>query len=393
MVAAARPDRGLSAAPAPPQRAAARAWRERWQSLRDRWLASPAFQRHAARLPFIRAIARRRAAQVFDLVAGFVYSQVLVACVRLELFDRLAEGAQTLDEIAARLGLQRHAAERLLAAAVALRLAERRRGGRFGLGPLGAPLVGNRAVAAMVEHHTLLYADLADPVALLRGAPTTDKLARYWPYAASADPARVTDTDVASYSALMAASQPLVADAILGAVDLTRHRCLLDVGGGDGSFVVAAAERAPRLRLALFDLPAVAQAAARRFAAAGISSRAQAHGGSFFDDPLPDGADVVTLVRVLHDHDDARVMTLLRAVYRALPEGGRVVVAEPLAETPGAVRMGDAYFGIYLLAMGSGRPRTLARLVGMLAEAGFTRVRSLPTPQPLQTAVIVARRP
>ena len=38
------------------------------------------------------------------------------------------------------------------------------------LGPLGAAMVGNPGVAAMVEHHALLYADLADPVALLRGA-------------------------------------------------------------------------------------------------------------------------------------------------------------------------------------------------------------------------------
>ena len=42
-------------------------------------------------------------------------------------------------------------------------------------------LVGNAAVAAMVEHHALLYADLADPVALLRGGAPT-RLAAYWPY-------------------------------------------------------------------------------------------------------------------------------------------------------------------------------------------------------------------
>lgn len=358
--------------------------------MRDRWLASPAFQRHAARFPLTRLIARRRAAQVFDLVAGFVYSQVLVACVRLQLFDRLAEGAQTLDELAASLDFEPEAAERLLSAAVALRLVERRRGGRFGLGALGAPLVGNRGVAAMVEHHSLLYSDLADPVALLRGSPVTTQLARYWPYAGASDPSTATDAEVSPYSSLMAASQPLVADAILAAVDLTRHRCLLDVGGGDGSFVVAAAARAPALRLALFDLPAVARAAASRFAAAGLSPRAQAHGGSFLVDPLPEGADVVTLVRVLHDHDDARVMTLLRAVHRVLPPGGLLVVAEPLAGTPGAARMGDAYFGFYLLAMGRGRPRTLARLVEMLTEVGFAGARSLPTPQPLQTAVLVA---
>ena len=56
----------------------------------------------------------------------------------------------------------------------------------------------------------------------------------------------------------MTASQPLVADEILDAYPLSRHRCLLDVGGGEGAFVTRAAERTPALRCILFDLPAVA---------------------------------------------------------------------------------------------------------------------------------------
>ncbi len=367
-----------------------RPWRERWLAWRDRCLASPTFQRHAARFRPTRAIARKRASQVFDLVAGFVYSQVLLACVRLALFDVLAEGPQKLDALASRLGLEGDAAERLLAAAIALKLVERRSGSRYGLGVLGAPLVGNPGLAAMIEHHSLLYADLADPVALLRGnAP--GRLAAYWPYAGLPDPAQAAGDEVAPYSALMSASQPLVADAILDAIDLGKHRCLLDVGGGDGSFLVAAAARAPQLELQLFDLPAVAALATRRFIAAGLQARAQATGGSFLVDRLPGGADLATLVRVLHDHDDARAMTLLRAVREALQPGGTLVVAEPMAETPGAEAMGDAYFGFYLLAMGRGRPRTSVRLAEMLAAAGFEAIRSLATAQPLQARLLVAR--
>lgn len=372
---------------------AARSWRERWLAWRDRCLASPDFQRRAARLPFTRGIARRRAAQVFDLVAGFAYSQVLAACVRLDLFDLLAEGPQSLDRLAKRLGLEPTAAERLLDAAVALRLVERRSGGRFGLGVLGAPLVGNAGVAAMVEHHALLYADLADPVALLRGVAPPSRLAHYWPYAGAADPGAVTGEQAASYSDLMAASQPLVAGEILDAVDLTRQRCLLDVGGGDGSFLVAAAARAPQLRLMLFDLPAVAERASRRLSAAGLQHRACAIGGNFCADSLPRGADIATLIRVLHDHDDARVATVLRAVHRALADGGTLVVAEPMAETPGAESMGAAYFGFYLLAMGRGRSRSAERLTSLLREAGFAKIRRIATAQPLQTQLLLARKP
>ena len=367
-------------------------WRHRWQALRDRLLTSPSFRRWAARFPPTRGIARRRAGQVFDLVAGFVYSQVLVACVRLHLFEILAAGPQTLDALASRLGLPADAAERLLSAAVSLRLVERR-GAMFGLGALGAPIVGNAAVAAMVEHHALLYADLADPVALLRGDTGTGRLSRYWSYAASADPATADAQQVASYSTLMSASQPLVAGEILAAVPLHRCACLLDVGGGEGTFLLEAARRTPGLRVVLFDLPAVAERARQRFAAQGIAARSDALGGSFFDGELPRGADAATLIRVLHDHDDDKAALLLRKIHDALPPGGQLIVAEPMAQTPGAEAMGDAYFGLYLLAMGSGRPRTHRRIAQMLGDAGFVDVRHVPTDMPLQVRIVTARRP
>ena len=367
--------------------------RDRWLGWRDRRLASPSFQAWAAHFLPTRWIARRRARAVFDIVAGFVYSQVLLACVKLRVFALLADGPRPLDDIARRIGLDGEAADRLLSAAVALRLVERRGDDRFGLGVLGAPLVGNAGLLAMIEHHEMLYADLGDPVALLRGEyRASSQLAAYWPYAGAAQPAAAEATQVSAYSQLMSASQPLVAGEILSAYPLDRHRAVLDVGGGEGTFLIAAGNKLPRLGLMLFDLPAVAERARLRFAAAGMGTRADATGGSFLHDALPTGADIVTLVRVLHDHDDASVATLLAAVHAALPPGGTVLVAEPMAQTPGAEPMGDAYFGFYLLAMGRGRPRSSARLMEMLAVAGFTDMRLRATGLPLQTQLLVARK-
>jgi demethylspheroidene O-methyltransferase len=381
------------AAPPPPE--AGLAWQDRvhgrWCAWRDRLLADRRFQRWAAAFPLTRSIARRRARGLFDLVAGFVYSQVLLACVRLRLFEILAEGPQPLAALARRLGLPEDAALRLLAAAVSLQLVQHRSGGRYGLGPLGAPLVGDTAIAAMVEHHATLYADLRDPVALLRGQGGATAMSKYWPYADGQQPGALSPERVAEYSMLMSASQPLVAEQVLAAYPLARHRCLLDVGGGEGTFLKAVASHAPALRLSLFDLPAVAERARASLAAAGLADRATAHGGSFFDDPLPIGADIATLVRVLFDHSDERALAILKAVRRALPPDGTLLIAESMAGTPGAEAMGDAYFGFYLLAMGKGRSRSVADLTVLLHQAGFERVRLLATPMPLQTQVLTAR--
>jgi len=337
-----------------------------------------------------RGIAARRTRALFDLVAGFVYSQVLAACVELELFDILAEGPLSPAAVAARVGLGDAATERLLKAAASLELVEPLGDGRFGLGQLGAALRGNPAVKAMIAHHAMLYADLADPVALLRGEPATSQLAGFWPYAASAAPATIAPDRVGAYSALMAESQALVANEVLDAYPLDRHRCLLDIGGGEGAFLAAAGVRTPKLRLMLFDLPAVVGRAPARLAAAGVAERTSLFGGSFFTDPLPPGADVISLVRVLHDHDDEAALEILRRARSALPAGGRLLIAEPMSGTPGAAPAGDAYFGFYLAAMGSGRPRTAGELSSMAKQAGFSATRLLATRTPLVIRVMIA---
>ena len=78
---------------------------DRLLGLRDRMLAESGFQRFAGTFPLTRPIARRRASALFDLCAGFVYSQILLACVRLKLFDQLTDGPLSAAELSSRLPL------------------------------------------------------------------------------------------------------------------------------------------------------------------------------------------------------------------------------------------------------------------------------------------------
>jgi demethylspheroidene O-methyltransferase len=362
---------------------------DRWFVWRDNLLGNPRFQRWATAFPLTRSVARQQTRALFDLCAGFVYSQVLLACVRLGLFDVLRGGPLTPDELSARIGLSPDATKRLLAAAASLRLVEGRGRNRFGLGVLGAMLTSTPAIAATVEHNALLYDDLSDPVALLRGEAGATGISRYWPYARQAG-RDVPPDQVAAYSEFMSVSQSLIADEVLDAFPLTSHRCLLDVGGGEGTFLAAAARRAPGLRLQLFDLPPVALRAGAKLAALGLEARTTITAGNFHSDPLPDGADVISLIRIVHDHDDAAALALLRTVRRVLPAGGTVLLAEAMAGTPGAEPAGAAYFGFYFLALGSGRPRSMEENKQLLESAGFTRIRVWPTRTPLVVRVLSA---
>ena len=100
-----------------------------WRSLtarllrwRDRTLSDPVFQRRSLRWFLARPIARRRMRALFDLCSGFVYSQVLLACVRLNLFETLGRNPRRADELALELGLPADSLNTLLTAAESLRL-------------------------------------------------------------------------------------------------------------------------------------------------------------------------------------------------------------------------------------------------------------------------------
>ena len=364
-------------------------WRDHWAGLRNRCLLDPRFQRWAADFPLTRGIARRRASDLFDLVAGFVYSQTLLACVRLGLLERLAAGPRTIEALIEELDLGRDPAQRLLGAAQALGLVDPVSGSRFALGAQGAALLGNPGLIQMVDHHTHLYADLADAVGLLRRG--RGDLAAFWPYATSREPRAAPPAGVLAYSALMAASQPAVAADVLQAYPVERHHTLLDVGGGEGAFLEAAGARAPKLALMLYDIPAVPARARDRLQKAGLLDRATLVPGDFLSEPVPTGADLITLIRILHDHDDEGVLTLLRSIRAALPAEGALLIAEPMSSAPRPDRVSDVYFAFYLLAMGRGRARTPATIRGMLAQAGFRRTRLLATRSPLLLRAILAR--
>ncbi|MBM3628448.1 MAG: MarR family transcriptional regulator, partial [Alphaproteobacteria bacterium] len=173
------------------------------------------FRRLATAFPLSRPFVRREARAVFDLCAGFVYSQVLLACVRLRVLDHLHETPCTPSDLAMATGLDVGQAQRLLDAAVALGLVRRQRGCRYALAARGAVVRGDPGLVEMIEHHALVYRDLADPVALLRGEAAPGSLRGYWGYARAADPTSLSAADVAAYSRLMALSQPPVAEEIV----------------------------------------------------------------------------------------------------------------------------------------------------------------------------------
>ncbi|WP_298921916.1 methyltransferase [uncultured Roseobacter sp.] len=363
-------------------------WRGSWL---NRFIARPGFQSWASKFPLTRGQARRDGAVLFNVVQGFVQSQVLMALVELDILHRLRAGPQTAQALGLAAQVPPEKMQVLLQAAAALKLLKRDRAGRFGLARKGAALMGVPGLEAMIRHHHAFYADMADPVALLRD-PGHTALSEFWPYVFGAK--GDIDPEVAeTYSDLMSQSQQLVAEDTLRAVSFADVRHLMDVGGGTGAFLAAVGRAEPHLRLTLFDLPEVTQSAAARFETEGLQARAQIHAGSFRDSPLPHGADMISLIRVLYDHADETVADLLGAVFEALPAGGRLLVSEPMGGGSTPDMAGDVYFAFYTMAMKTGRTRSADEIAALCAEAGFEAINSPKPARNFVTRVLTASKP
>ncbi|MEL6666157.1 MAG: methyltransferase [Pseudomonadota bacterium] len=237
----------------------------------------------------------------------------------------------------------------------------------------------------MIQHHEHLYRDLAHPLKLLSRRSSDTALAKFWHYSRSESQSSEEHSRMETYSELMRDTQSLVADEILSSYSFNQHKSVLDVGGGDGRFLRAVHARAPELNLSLLELPTVAKLATAQLQEHDIS--ATVHEGDMFESVWPQGADLICLVRVALDHDDEAVAKLFSRARQALPPEGVLLVAEPMSDSP---KVGHAYFGMYLWAMGSGRARKSQELSDMLGKAGFSRVDQLKTGLPDLVRIIKA---
>ena len=363
-------------------------WKGGWL---NRLVACPRFQSWAAWFPLTRRNTRQDGQAIFDLVQGFVQSQALMALVELQILERLRGGPRDAAALGLDCGISEDRMQILLQAGAAMGLLKRNRHDAFTLARKGAAILGVPGLQAMIRHHRAFYRDLEDPVALLR-EPETTELSQFWPYVFGAKTGIAEDV-ARTYSDLMTQSQTIVAQDTLRQVSFKGIRRLMDVGGGTGAFLTAVSRANPKLDLTLFDLEEVVADAPAQLDAAGISSRVTIRPGSFRDDPLPKDADAISLIRVLYDHADETVSTLLAKVFDALPEGGRLIISEPMGGGAMPDRSGDVYFAFYTMAMQTGRTRSADEIGALCAQAGFEKIHSPKPMRPFVTRTLTCVKP
>ena len=148
-----------------------------------------------------------------------------------------------------------------------------------------------------------------------------------------------------------------------------------DVGTAQGDLVAQIALANPHVEGTGYDLPVVQPVFEEYISGLGLSERVRFEAGDFFKDEMP-GVDVILMGHILHDWDLPTKKMLLEKAYRALPEGGMVVVYDAIIDDG---RSQNA-FGLLmslnmLIETPGGFDYTGADCIGWMQEAGFRECR------------------
>jgi 3-hydroxy-5-methyl-1-naphthoate 3-O-methyltransferase len=331
---------------------------------------------------------------LMQLSTGFWAFKTLAAAHDLDVFSRLsANGGMTIDEAAREYGINRRPAEMLLTGCAALGLLDKD-GERYGNTPLaeeylvkGKPYYFGGWVQMLDKR---LYPGWGKLVQAIRtNRPTT--------WDPETQKSLFEGEDEAMLELFWGAMHSLsrfTARALAEAVDFSPYERLLDVGGGSGAYDIELCNRYPHLRATVYDLPFVAEIAARSVKEAGLSERIETVVGDLFADAaLPGSHDVILLSMILHDWNEERNRDILRKCYDALPSGGGIVISELLVNDEKTGPPAAALMSLNMLIETEGRNYTPAEYSSWLEDTGFTDTGTVWFDAPGANGAVTARKP
>jgi hypothetical protein len=164
------------------------------------------------------------------------------------------------------------------------------------------------------------------------------------------------------------------AEAFIDHIDLSGRRKLLDVGGGPGTYSIAACRRFPKLKAVVFDLPETIAIAKEVIARERMRDRVTTQEGSWKTDPFGEGNDVVLLSNILHGPGSKAEMKLKKA-YDSMIHGGLLLVQDFLLNDEKTGPLIPALFNIMVGAY------SRCELLSLIKKAGFVHDKVVATSQ------------
>jgi len=314
--------------------------------------------------------------EIMGLISGYWISQAVHVAAKLSLPDWILAGKTTSAQLAEATGTDAPSLYRLLRALASVGVFAEEGHDHWTLTPLAETLLekpgSQKAVALMMGgEHFASWGELH--YSIQSGKPAFDKLYGKPVFTYLAE----HPDEAQNFDAAMVGVHGAETAAMLDAYDFSDIGLLVDVGGGNGSLLMATLQRYPLLRGILFDMPQTAERARRGFANSGMMARCSALGGSFFEF-VPPGGDAYLMRHIIHDWTDEQSITILGNCRKAIKPEGRVLLVEAVIP-PGNERSWSKFLDLNMMVIPGGMERTEEQFKSLFERSGFRLNRIVPT--------------
>jgi len=219
---------------------------------------------------------------------AFWEARILMTAAEIDVFSLLLDTPKTSEQVSRELSSDQRATEALLNALVALGLLVKKERA-FRVKPGFERVLSSSAsetVLPVIQHMAQLWDNWGRLTEIVRKGKVRRSI-------------EALERDEAGVRAFIGAMHTIglgLARGVVGRLDLSGHRNLIDVGGGSGVYTIAVLQAAPEMRATIFDRPLVTEIARQKLADEGITDRVRLVNGDFYVDTLPDGHDLAVEV-------------------------------------------------------------------------------------------------
>jgi SAM-dependent methyltransferase len=317
-------------------------------------------------------------------LADYIIPFTIGVIADLGVADRLTEGPRSVDELAMATGAHAPSLHRALRALACKGIFTETEPNYFGLTPMAELLrtdhpLSLRRICLVMPADVQAWAKFDYSIRTGESAFEHVHGLGFWDYLAS------HPEESGLFDSSMAAMTRLELLTVLRAYDWSGLRKVVDIGGGNGTFLAGLLERCPAMRGVLFDLPHVTVGASAVLNAARVAERCEVVSGSYFES-VPAGQDAYLLKRILYSCNDHEATGIMNVVRSAMRPDSRLLVIEPIWHDGNDYDVGKI-LDLQMLILGEGRVRNQEGLEQLLTSEQLRLVRLIRTPM---TSIIEA---
>ena len=308
----------------------------------------------------------------------------MLAGMQLDIFTPLENGAMTAEEIANKIGVGGAYLKRLLYALVAAELLTVE-GERFSNTPESNRFLVRDKPTYVGGRHGALSRRWSAILNTAETIKTSTPQARV-------DFSSMPESQMDAYFRGFNTETIAIAKALAERYDFSRHRSLLDVGGGAGSLAVTLTESYPGLNATVADLPTVTPITRRFTAEMDATDRVQVVDCNIVDSPPNGDFDVAVVSRLIQVLSPDQARSAIVNVGQVISPGGVIHIAGHMLDDsrlspPEIVKIDLLFLNTY----DAGQAYTEGEHSQWLAEAGFEGFERVPAPNGM--SIITAQMP